>query len=358
MYSIADDVAEINSRLQKAGLSLKGKHVLITGGSGFLGSWVCDVLLSQNAKVICIDNLSSGLFENTEHLHGNPNFKFINHDISKPVYFGKFMPNEICFPNIDQRIDIVMHMASRASPFEFKEFPIQILKSNTLGTLNALGIAKEHHATFFYSSTSETYGNPPASAVPTPETYFGNVNPVGPRSCYDEAKRAGEAFLKAYELQHNLDVHFIRIFNTYGPRIRGGKEFGRVVPNFILQCLNDEPITVFGEGKQTRCFTYVVDEIEGIFKDLLIPEARGIPINVGNNQVNTVIELAEAVKRMTGSKSKIIFEKMPIDDPNFRQPVLKRAKDILNWEPTTNLETGLKKTIDWFKDQIAKKKVL
>jgi UDP-glucuronate decarboxylase len=357
MYTISEDIEEINRRLAKAKISFKNKHVLITGGSGFLGSWICEVLLSQNAKVICIDNLSSGRWENVRHLQSNPNFKFINHDISKPIYFGKIVPNEISFPNINDSIDIVMHLASRASPFEFKQFPISILKSNTLGTMNALGIAKEYNARFFYSSTSEVYGNPPKQHVPTPEDYWGHVNPVGPRSCYDEAKRAGEAFIKAYELQHNIDVHFVRIFNTYGPRIRGGKEFGRVVPNFIMQCLNDEPIEVFGDGGQTRSFTYVVDEIEGMLLDLMTPEARGIPINVGNDKMNSVLELAEMIKRLTDSNSKIIYKELPIDDPILRQPVLDRAKKILNWSPTTNLEEGLKKTIAWFKDAIDKKEI-
>lgn len=354
MYETNQDVAEITSRLEKRGLSFKNKHVLITGGSGFLGSWVCDVLLNQGAKVICLDNLSSGRWENTAHLQGRPNFKFINHDISIPVFFGKYMPNEVSFPGITDPIDIVMHLASRASPFEFRQFPISILRSNTLGTMNALGIAKEHNAVFFYSSTSEVYGNPPKEYVPTSEDYWGHVNPVGPRSCYDEAKRAGEAFIKAYELEHNLNVHFIRIFNTYGPRIRGGKEFGRVVPNFIEQCLKDEPITVFGQGQQTRSFTYVVDEIEGMLVDILTPQARGIPINVGNDKMTTVLELAETIKRLTNSNSKIIFNPLPIDDPELRQPVLDRARKILKWEPSTDLETGLKKTIDWFKQALRK----
>ncbi len=352
MYDIQADVAEINARLQRDNIDFKGKNVLVTGGAGFLGSWVCDLLLLQGAKVVCLDNLSSGCYENISHLRGHPNFTFIQHDISNPIYFGKVIPNIISIPNLVEPFDIIMHMASRASPFEFKKYPISILKSNTLGTMNALGIAKEHNALFFYSSTSEVYGNPPAEFVPTKEEYFGHVNPIGIRSCYDEAKRAGEAFIKAYEMQHNINAHFIRIFNTYGPRIRAGKEFGRVVPNFIEQCLNGDPITVFGDGSQTRSYTYVVDEIEGIFRDIAVPEARGIPINVGNDKMNTVLELAEVIKRLTNSNSEITFHPLPMDDPLLRQPDLTRANSILKWEPKTDLETGLKKTIEWFSSQL------
>ncbi len=350
MFNVQEDVNEIISRLNQAKISFKGKHILITGGAGFLGSWICDVLIQQGASIVCIDNLSSGKWENIKHLIGSPNFTYIRHDISVPIYFGVIMPNHVSIPHITRRFDIVMHMASRASPFEFKEHPIQILRSNTLGTLNALGIARDHQALFFYSSTSEVYGNPPPEAVPTPEEYFGHVNPVGPRSCYDEAKRAGEAFVKAFELQYGLKTRIVRIFNTYGPRIRSGKEYGRVVPNFITQALNGQPITVFGDGSQTRSFTYVVDEVEGILK--LVgsnAEVDGMPINIGNNIMNTVKELAEYVTELTGSKSPILYKPLPIDDPLLRQPVLEKANKYLGWKPTTPLKEGLRKTIEWFK---------
>lgn len=350
MYDHEKDLDEINNRLLKDQISFKNKLILITGGAGFLGSWMCETLLRQGAKIICLDNLSSGLWENIAHLTDNPNFRFIHHDISTPIYFGRTMPNYVSYPNITEKLDYVMHLASRASPFEFKNFAISILKSNTLGTMNALGIATTHQAILFYASTSECYGNPPPDAVPTPEDYWGHVNPIGPRSCYDESKRAGEAFCKAYELQHNINVHFVRIFNTYGPRIRSGAEFGRVVPNFIHQCLNDDPITVFGDGAQTRSFTYVVDEIEGLLRDAFLPNARGVPINVGNNKMTSVLELAEIIKEITSSNSKIIHQPLPVDDPILRQPVLDRAKEILNWEPHTQLKEGLMKTIDWFKE--------
>ncbi|MEJ2277502.1 MAG: GDP-mannose 4,6-dehydratase [Candidatus Lokiarchaeota archaeon] len=297
-----------------------------------------------------LDNLSSGSTKNILHLKDKENFRFINHDISNPIYFGfSNFPDSVCVGDI-KKLDIVMHMASRASPFEFKDHPISILKSNTLGTMIALGIAKAHNALFFYTSTSEVYGNPPDEVIPTPETYFGNVNPIGPRSCYDESKRAGEAFIKAYELQHKLRTKIVRIFNTSGPRIRHGPEFGRVVPNFIHQALNNEDITVFGDGSQTRSFTYVEDEVEGILKIVGTEKALGEVINLGNTEEFTILQLAEIIKDLTNSKSKIVFKQLPIDDPKRRSPDLTKAKNILNWEPTTSLKEGLRKTIEWFRE--------
>ncbi|MFX1397083.1 MAG: UDP-glucuronic acid decarboxylase family protein [Promethearchaeota archaeon] len=349
-YSFEEDILDIVSRINKDNISFKDKTVLVTGGAGFLGSWVCDILVNQGAYCICLDNLSSGRFENIAQLSDKNNFRFINHDISIPIYFGlTHHPRGICVGDIN-RIDIVMHMASRASPFEFQQYPIPILKSNTLGTMNALGIAKSHNAIFFYTSTSEVYGNPPPERVPTPETYFGHVNPVGPRSCYDESKRAGEAFVKAYELQHGINTKIVRIFNTSGPRIRSGPEFGRVIPNFIHQAINDEDITVFGDGSQTRSFTYVTDEIEGFFKIINSKKAIGEVINLGNDKQYTILELARIIIELTKSNSKITFKKLPIDDPLRRSPVLTKAKELLNWEPTTPLKEGLKKTIAWFRD--------
>ncbi len=348
-YKIKDDIDEILDRLEKENVSFEGKTILVTGGAGFLGSWVCDVLVHQGAYCLCIDNLTSGSINNIEHLMDKENFRFINHDISKPIYFGlSNHPKGICIGDI-KKIDIVMHMASRASPFEFKDYPISILKSNTLGTMNALGIAKAHGALFFYTSTSEIYGKPPDEAIPTPETYFGHVNPLGPRSCYDESKRAGEAFVKAYELQHGINIKIVRIFNTSGPRIRYGPKFGRVIPNFIHQALKDLDITVFGDGSQTRSFTYVVDEIEGFFKIIHNEEALGEVINLGNDKEYTILELAEIIRDLTRSKSEIVFKKLPIDDPERRCPDLTKAKELLGWEPTTPLKEGLEKTIAWFK---------
>ncbi|MFX1498417.1 MAG: UDP-glucuronic acid decarboxylase family protein [Promethearchaeota archaeon] len=351
-YSINQDVDEIINRLRKESINFEDRTILVTGGTGFLGSWVCDVLIKQGAYCICLDNLSSGRFANIAHLMDKDNFRFLNHDISEPIYFGlTHHPRGVCIGDIN-KIDIVMHMASRASPFEFKRYPIPILKSNTLGTMNALGIAKAHNALFFYTSTSEVYGNPPSEAVPTSENYFGHVNPVGPRSCYDESKRAGEAFVKAYELQHKIKTKIVRIFNTSGPRIRHGPEFGRVIPNFIFQALNDEDITIFGDGSQTRSFTYVVDEIEGILKMVYNERAVGEVINLGNNKEYTILELAKIIKELVKSKSNIIFKALPIDDPIRRCPDISKAKKILNWEPTTPLKEGLEKTIAWFRENV------
>ncbi len=348
-YDISEDIKELLNRLSKDRISFEDKTILISGGAGFLGSWVCDLLIKQGANCICIDNFSSGSGSNISQLMDKDNFRFIYHDIANPIYFGfSNYPDNVCVGDI-KKIDIVMHMASRASPFEFKDHPISILKSNTLGTMNALGIAKAHNALFFYTSTSEVYGNPPDSAIPTSETYFGNVNPVGPRSCYDESKRAGEAFVKAYELQHKIRTKIVRIFNTSGPRIRYGPEFGRVVPNFIHQALHDEDITVFGDGKQTRSFIYVIDEVEGILKMLDKDEALGEVINIGNDKEYTILELAQTIKKLTNSNSKIVFKPLPVDDPVRRCPDISIAKKLLNWEPLTSLEDGLRKTIAWFK---------
>ncbi len=349
-YDINDDINDILKRLAQENITFNDKIILVTGGAGFLGSWVCDVLIKQGAYCICLDNLTSGRFDNIAHLMKEDNFRFINHDISEPIYFGfTHHPKGICVGEI-KKIDIVMHMASRASPFEFKKYPIPILKSNTLGTMNALGIAKAHNALFFYTSTSEVYGNPPGDAVPTSEDYFGHVNPVGPRSCYDESKRAGEAFVKAYELQHKIKTKIVRIFNTSGPRIRSGSEFGRVVPNFIKQALNNQDITVFGDGTQTRSFIYVTDEIEGILKMVYKEEALGEVINLGNDKEFTILELANMIKELTHSDSKITFKPLPIDDPVRRCADLTKAKKLLHWQPTTTLKEALIKTIAWFKD--------
>ncbi len=312
------------------------KEILITGGAGFLGSYMCEALVNSNAKVTCIDNFASGLTSNIAHLRDNENFRFVEHDISKPI-------------NLEIKFDLVMHMASRASPFEFEKYPIQILKANTLGIWIALGIAKKHNARFVYTSTSEIYGDPDPKFIPTSETYNGNVNPVGPRSCYDEAKRAGEAFVIAYKHQHGMDTRMARIFNTYGPRMRAEDIYGRAVPRFIEQALKGDDITVFGDGSQTRSFTYVSDQIDGLLRLAALDRARGEVINIGNTNETTILELANIIKRLTNSSSNITFHPLPEDDPKRRCPNISKAKEILEWEPKVGLEEGLKHTIEWFK---------
>jgi UDP-glucuronate decarboxylase len=335
-------VEELISELEEANISYEDQAVLVTGGAGFLGSWLIDVLMNQGARVICIDNFASGRTENITHHFGNENFRFIEHDISQQIY-------------LNEKIDIIFHMASRASPFEFAKFPIQILKANTLGTWIALEIAKRKNARLIYTSTSEVYGNPDPKYVPTPETYNGNVSPTGPRSCYDEAKRAGEAFVKAYVLQHGIDARIIRIFNTYGPRMRSGNLYGRVIPNFLEQAFSGNPITVFGDGSQTRSFTYVFDEIEGIIRAGFFQEARDKVINIGNGNEMSILELAQIIKRMTKSDSEITFHPLPIDDPLRRSPDITLARQILDWSPNTDLKTGLEAFIEHLQTKVNQK---
>ncbi len=330
---IKKEVEEISAALSREGAVFQDQRVLVTGGAGFLGSWVCDVLVDQGAVVTCLDNLASGRAENIEHLK-DKGLTYLEHDISQPVYF-------------DERIDLVIHMASRASPFEFVRYPIQILKANTLGIWVALGIAKKHRARFLYTSTSEVYGNPDPRFVPTPETYFGNVNPVGPRGCYDEAKRAGEAFVTAYHTQHGLDTRMVRIFNTYGPRMRSDDIYGRVVPRFIDQARKDEAITIFGDGTQTRSFTYVTDQVAGILKLAAKDGLKNPVVNIGNNIETTVLELAELIIAFIKSRSRLSFHPLPEDDPKRRCPDITLARSLLNWKPKIPLEEGLKRFIKY-----------
>ncbi len=307
------------------------KRVLITGGSGFLGSWLCDVLLRKGAEVICLDNYASGRKENTDHLCTVPGFTRVDHDISTP-----YSPSE--------PVDLVMHLASRASPLEFTDYPIQILKSNTLGTMNALGIAKKSGARFLFTSTSEIYGE--AQIFPTPETYRGNVNTLGIRGCYDEAKRAGEAFCMAYHRQHHLDIRIVRIFNTYGPRMRSDGLYGRVIPRFLDQARNNTPITIFGDGSQTRSFCYVTDQVTGLLKLAGYDDIAGSVINIGNPLEMSVLSLAEKVIEITDSKSTISYHPLPPDDPSRRFPDISKAAVVLQWEPKVDLDYGLRAMIE------------
>jgi UDP-glucuronate decarboxylase len=334
MFDPAEELHTIKKNLGH--IRYEDQRVLVTGGAGFLGSWICDTLLADGAYVTCVDNFASGQKENIRHMMDHERFRFIEHDISTPL-------------PVETRLDYVFHLASRASPFEFEHYPIQILKANTTGILVALGIAKKHGARILFTSTSEVYGNP--DVVPTPESYYGNVNPIGPRGCYDEAKRCGEAYVMAYRKQHNLDTRIARIFNTYGPRIRTDGIYGRVIPRFIDQALKGEPLTVFGDGSQTRSFTYVTDQIEGLLLLASLDEARGQVINIGNVGEITVLALAKKVIEITGSPSTITFHPLPEDDPLRRRPDVTRAKQILGWEPKVPLEKGLVRTIDWIRSR-------
>lgn len=317
------------------GKNVMGKTALVTGGAGFIGSHLCDYMLAKGMKVICMDNFVTGNKKNIIHLKSNPNFKLIEHDITKHI-------------KIDEDIDYILHFASPASPIDYLQIPIQTLKAGSFGTYNALGLARAKNAMFLLASTSEVYGDPLVN--PQPESYWGNVNPVGPRGCYDESKRFSEAMVVAYHNVHKINTRIARIFNTYGPRMRA--DDGRAVPAFINQALRGEPITVFGNGKQTRSFCYVSDEIEGLFR-LLVSNITE-PINVGNPQEMTVLELANKIIELTGSTSRIISEPLPIDDPKVRRPDIAKAKRLLGWEPKVSVEEGLQKTIDYFKSEMKK----
>ncbi|MDP6265495.1 MAG: SDR family oxidoreductase [Candidatus Woesearchaeota archaeon] len=306
------------------------KTVLITGGAGFIGSHLCDFLLNKNFKIICVDNLITGNKKNIEHLSNNQNFKFINQDISKHIA-------------INENLDYILHLASPASPVDYQKIPIQTLKVGSLGTHNTLGLALTKKAKYLLASTSEVYGDPLVN--PQPETYWGNVNPIGVRGCYDESKRFAEALVMAYHRIHNVDIRIARIFNTYGPRM--SKDDGRVVPNFITQAVSNKPLTIYGDGKQTRSFCYINDLIEGIYR--LMMSNINEPVNLGNPEEHTILEFAEKIKKITKSKSKIVFKDLPIDDPRVRCPDISKAKKILNWEPKFTLGNGLKETIEFFK---------
>jgi dTDP-glucose 4,6-dehydratase len=303
---------------------------LITGGAGFIGSHLCDRLIAQGHKVICVDNLITGRMENITHLLNNPNFKFIRQDVTT-------------FLDIKEDIDYILHFASPASPVDYLKYPIQTLKVGSLGTHNTLGLAKAKGAKFLLASTSEVYGDPLVN--PQPEAYLGNVNAIGPRGVYDESKRFAEALTMAYHKTHKIDVKIARIFNVYGERMR--KEDGRVIPNFITQALRGQPLTVYGDGSQTRSFCYISDMIEGLFK--LFFSNLNEPVNLGNPNEVTILELAQRIIGLTRSKSKISFRPLPADDPKVRCPDITKAKTLLSWLPTIPLQDGLTRTIEWFK---------
>jgi dTDP-glucose 4,6-dehydratase len=298
---------------------------LVTGGAGFLGSHLCDRLIEDGHRVICVDNLETGSLQNVEHLRGDQ-FLFINHDITAHL-------------SVDEPIDVVYHLASPASPIDYLRLPLQTLKVGSHGTHNALGLAKWKRARFLLASTSEVYGDP--LIHPQPETYWGNVNPIGPRGVYDEAKRYAEALTMAYHRQQGVDTCIVRIFNTYGPRMR--PHDGRAIPTFVRQALANEPLTVFGDGSQTRSFCYVDDLINGLI--LLAGSGEHLPVNIGNPAEHTLLELARKVLEVTGASSEIVFEALPVDDPKVRQPDITRARQLLGWEPQVSLEEGLRRLL-------------
>lgn len=308
---------------------------VVTGGAGFLGSHLCDRLLLEGFKVICVDNLLTGNMENISHLIGDENFSFIKHDVTNYIY-------------VSGKVDYILHFASPASPIDYLKLPIQTLKVGSLGTHKALGLAKEKKARFLLASTSEVYGDP--EIHPQQEDYWGNVNPIGPRGVYDEAKRFAEAITMAYHRYHGLETRIVRIFNTYGPRMR--LDDGRALPTFVGQALRGEDITVYGDGSQTRSFCYVSDLVDGIYKLLLSDEVN--PVNIGNPDEITIKEFAEEVIRQTDSKSKIVYKPLPEDDPKVRQPNIERAQKILKWNSKIQREEGLKITIDYFINKINK----
>ncbi|MFB0534738.1 MAG: UDP-glucuronic acid decarboxylase family protein [Anaerolineae bacterium] len=309
-------------------------RILITGGAGFLGSHLCDRFLAEGNQVIAMDNLITGTTRNIEHLAGRDDFLFIKHDVTNYIY-------------VEGPLDAILHFASPASPIDYLELPIQTLKVGALGTHKALGLAMAKKARFLLASTSEVYGDP--LRHPQQEDYWGNVNPIGPRGVYDEAKRFAEALTMAYHRAHGVETRIVRIFNTYGPRMR--LDDGRVVPNFVGQALRGEPLTVYGDGSQTRSFCYVDDLIEGIYRLLLSEEVE--PVNVGNPAEMTILDFAHLVNRLTGNKAGIIYEDYRIpDDPQVRRPDISKARRVLNWEPQVDLEEGLQKTIEWFRKRV------
>lgn len=315
-------------------------RILVTGGAGFLGSHLCERLLTEGREVICLDNFFTGTKENIVHLLENPRFELIRHDVTFPLYI---------------EVDEIYNLACPASPIHYQHDPVQTTKTSVHGAINMLGLAKRLRARIFQASTSEVYGDP--SDHPQPECYWGNVNPIGPRSCYDEGKRCAETLFFDYHRQHGLDIRVARIFNTYGPRMHPND--GRVVSNFIVQALNNEDITLYGDGEQTRSFCFVDDQIEGFLRFMDLPAGGNGqpgfpgPINLGNPREFTIRQLAELVIELTGSKSNLVFQPLPVDDPKQRQPDISLARSLLNWEPNISLETGLKRTISYFESVLS-----
>ena len=336
MSQISDPIVsadlEVLRRLSE-GSPLSGRRVLVTGGSGFIGSWLCDLFVAEGASVTCLDDMSTGILGNISHLRGQPRFKFIRANVASQS-------------SQDLKCDLILHLASHPSPEEYGQHPVESLAANSQGTLNMLEIARANDATLLFTSSSEVYGD--AQIVPTPESYWGNANPIGPRSCYDEGKRFGEALCMAYFRQYGVDVRLVRIFNSYGPRLRADGLYARALSRFIMQALSNSDLTVYGNGLQTRSFSYVTDTIRAL---LLTSVRRGLKaqvLNIGNPNEVSIRQLAETIIKLTSSSSKIVYQSRPVDDPQRRCPDISRAKALLTWTPHVDLEGGLSKTIKWF----------
>lgn len=336
---ISEDVRRLTNNLREFEQFVKDKTILVTGGSGFIGSWFCDVLVNFGANVTCVDNLVSGSNTNTDHLSERGNFRFINEDVTKF--------------STDEKLDYIAHMASIASPLSYLAKPIETLDANVVGTRRMLELARENKVkSFLFTSTSEVYGNPDDANVPTSEDYYGYVNSFGPRAVYDEGKRCAEAYCLAYINKFSVPIRISRIFNTFGPRldIKSTTQYGRVVMKFLSQAMSNNPITVYGNGSQTRSFCYITDQVEGLMKLLLLPNLeKGTIANIGNTEEITILELAKRVINATGSSSKIEFHPFPKDDPRRRQPNLSKAKQLLNYQPRIKFDEGLMRTVEWNK---------
>jgi UDP-glucuronate decarboxylase len=327
---IREDLERIKSVVEEEVFA--GKKVLVTGGAGFIGSWLCDVLIGFGAEVIALDDLSTGRMKNIDHLTQNPKFKLIKSDV--------------CTFHRKDKFDFILHMAGHASPDEYQMHPIETLQTSAFGTEKMAELARKNDATLLFASTSEVYGD--AEVVPTPESYWGKVNPIGPRSCYDEGKRFAEALLVAYRKQYGLDVKIPRIFNSYGPRLREDGLYGRAMSRFISQALTGEPITVYGDGKQTRSFCYITDTVTGLMLLTANDKAKGEVVNIGSAKEVAILELAKKIKEVTKCKSSVTFHPLPKDDPKRRCPDTTKLERLVSWKPSVNFEEGLKRTIAWF----------
>ena len=333
---IDEDLKKIQTTFKKE--TFTNKNILVTGGAGFIGSWLCDTLIDLDASVTAVDNFSTGRSKNINHLLDNKKFRLQKTDICKFESKEKF--------------DFILHMAGHASPDEYQQHPIETLQTSAEGTQKMAELARRNDALLLFASTSEVYGD--AEVIPTPETYWGKVNSVGPRSCYDEGKRFAEALLVAYNKHYGLQIRLPRIFNSYGPRLREDGLYGRALSRFILQATTGKPITVFGDGKQTRSFCYITDTVTGLLLLVNCQEANAQTVNIGNSQEKTILELANKIKHLTNSSAPITFHPLPKDDPKKRCPDIKRLKDLVGWQPTVDFEDGLKRTIAWFKQNFNK----